>query len=384
MVDQASRSDRGRFPLGLLGAIVLIVGVEQTIAQQKLGSLGGSQWSYEIARQVASSRQGGYDVVCFGDSLLKQGLAPTVMEAKAGLRAYNFAVAGGQAPGNYFLLRRALESGMKPRAVVVEYFPNLMLTDPDFNVENWPFLASPGDCLEMAQLTRDPNFLASLALRELFPSVRCRNSIRANILAALDGSFPTFAREINSARRNWEVNRGAEIIASRPGRIEDVESWMHGYFPRFDCSRTNRAYIKKLLELARSHEIPVFWLLPPYKPELQARCEQSGFDQAHETFIKGLQARYPGLYVIDGRRAGYDPDVFSDLHHLGREGAAIFSSEVAFLLLRHREGPASTSRWLELPRYRSLVAATTPIEDMDESRRRVHKLASQNDATLKR
>ena len=125
------------------------------------------------------------------------------------------------------------------------------------------------------------------------------------------------------------MNRGAEIVASRPDQVEDVDTWMRGYFPRFDCTKVNRTYIKKLLDLARRNEIPVFWVLPPYKPELQARCEQSGFDQAHEAFIKGPPGRYPGLYVIDGRRAGYDPRVFTDLHHLGREGAAIFSADVA-------------------------------------------------------
>jgi hypothetical protein len=375
MVDKMGRPTRGRFPVGFLGAIALILAVELSVDHQKLGSFGGSQWAYEVARTEADSGDRKCEVVCFGDSLLKQGLAPTVIEAKAGLKAYNFAVAGGQAPGNYFLLRRALDSGIRPRAVVVEYFPKLMSRDPDFNVENWPFLATPAECLEMARLTRDPNLLAELGLRELLPTVRCRNSIRANILAALNGTFPIFAREVLSARRNWEVNRGAEILASRPERVEDVESWMRGYFPGFACTRVNRTYIKKLLELATRHEIPVFWILPPYKPELQNRCEQSGFDLAHETFIRTLQARYPGLYVIDARRAGYDPRVFTDLHHLGREGAAIFSGEVANLLRHHRDDPASTPRWLKLADYRA-VATTLPLEDMDESRRKVLETAA--------
>ena len=310
-----------------------------------------------------------------------KGSPPRSSRRNPGSGVTIFALAGGQAPGDYFLLRRALElreSG--PRAIVVEYFPRLMSRDPDFNVENWPFVATPAECLEMARrLEPRPRPLRrARLLRELLPSIRCRNSIRANVLAALDGSFPTFASEIFSARRNWEVNRGAEIVASRPDRVEDVETWMRGYFPNFECTRVNRAYIKKLLELATRNEIPVFWVLPPYKPELQARCEQSGFDSDHEAFVKGLQGRYPGLYVIDGRRAGYDPRVFSDLHHLGRDGAAIFSARGRRVLRHHRDDPAATPRWLKLADYRPL-ASTPPLESMDESRRKIHEIVIVHD-----
>jgi hypothetical protein len=383
MVDPMSRPRRGRLPLGFLGAIALILAVEYSIDRQKLATLGGSQWASLAASSEADSGDKGCEILCFGDSLLKQGLAPTVIEAKSGFRGYNFALAGGQAPANYFLLSRALASGIRPRAVIVEYFPKLMSRDPDFNVENWPFLATESECLEMSRLTRDPTLLADLTLRELLPSVRCRNSIRANVLAALAGTFPIFANEIFSARRNWEVNRGAEILASRPDRVENIEQWMQGYFPSFKCTHTNRAYIKKLLELANRHEIPVFWILPPYKPELQARCEQSGFDAVHEEFVRTLQTRYQRLYVIDARRAGYDSRVFTDLHHLGRDGAAIFSAAVGDVLRSYRDDPASTPRWLKLADFRPL-ATTYPLESMDESRVKVHEIVIKDPTSLLR
>ena len=374
MDDRSMRKKGSRIPAGILGAVVLIALAEFAVARSKVGTFGGSQWSYEVARETAESGDRDFDVLCFGDSLLKQGLAPPVLETAAGIRAYNFAIAGGQAPGEYFLLRKALASGIKPRAIVVEFFPKLMATEPEFNVENWPFVASPAECFELARLARSPGFLADLALRELLPSVRCRNSIRANVLAALNGSFPMFAHEVRSARRNWAINRGAEIVASRPGRVDNLDLWMQGYFPKFSCAKANRTYIKRLLDLAGRHEIPVFWVLPPYQPALQARCEQSGFDAAHVDFIRTLQARYPGLYVVDGRHAGYDPSVFTDLHHLGREGAAIFSGELAGVLRRHRDDPSRTPRWVEMPGYRP-VAGAPLLEDMEESRRRTLDVA---------
>ena len=373
--DRAGASRKGRIPFGFLGALVLILAVEQAIVHHKMASVGGSQWSYEVARARADSGVPSTSVLCFGDSLLKQGLAPTVIEAKSGLRTYNFAIAGGQAPGHYFMLRRALESGARPKALVVEYFPRLMSKPAEFNVENWPFLATPADCLELANHPRDPNLLADLILRELIPSVRCRNSIRVNIQSALGGSFDNIAREILSARRNWEINRGAEIVASRPDHIEDLEAWLKGYFPAFECSDVNRVYIGKFLELASKHHIPVFWVLPPYQPALQARCEQSGFDRAHESFVRSLQDRYPGLHVVDARHPGYDKRVFFDLHHLGREGASIFSEQVALLLRRQQDDPSSTPRWLTIGAPPDL-ASLTPLEDMDQSRRKVFEIAT--------
>ena len=143
MVGKASGPGRVRIPLGLLGAVALVVAVEASIAHEKMGSLGGSQWSCEDTLAGAGSVAQGSRVLCFGDSLIKQGLAPTVVEARSGLPAYNLALAGGQAPASYFLLRKALASGAKPDAVVVEYFPRLLSLEPEFNIENWPFLANP-------------------------------------------------------------------------------------------------------------------------------------------------------------------------------------------------------------------------------------------------
>jgi hypothetical protein len=383
MDDRQVGAGRRRIPTGLLGALVLIFAVERAIVSHRMGTLGGSQWGYELARAEADAGGRDCQVLCFGDSLLKQGLAPTVVESKSGLKTYNFALPGGQAPGNYFLLRRALDSGARPSAIVVENLPRLMATDPDFNLENWPFLASPAECLELARISGNPKLGTGLLLRDLIPSYRCRSSIRVNLKTALDGGFDVYAREVQSALRNWEVNRGAEILPSRPGRVEDVDTWMRGYFPDFSCSATNRAYIEKFLDLAASRQIPVFWVLPPYKPELQARCEQAGIDALHESFVRGLQAKHPGLRVIDARHAGYDAAVFSDLHHLGREGAALFSTEVAEVLRRHHADPESTSRWLALADFRSAPVAG-PIEDMDQSRRKVFEIATQAAAGLRR
>ena len=131
------------------------------------------------------------------------------------------------------------------------------------------------------------------------------------------------------------------------------------------------------MDLAAKHEIPVFWVLPPYKPTLQARCEQSGFDAEHEAFVRSMVDRHPNLSVVDSRRAGFDPNVFTDLHHLGRQGASNYSAHVADVLRQHRDDPASTPRWVRLPEYRPM-AMIVPLEDCEQSRARTLELGARD------
>ena len=109
-------------PSGLIGAVGLILAIEALV-----GQTGGTTQprtrlssSYQSAVQAASGPEGRADILCFGDSLVKLGILPRVLEARLGSSAYNLAVLGGQAPGSYFLLRRVLEHGHRPRAAFAE------------------------------------------------------------------------------------------------------------------------------------------------------------------------------------------------------------------------------------------------------------------------
>lgn len=355
-------------PLGLLGALALVLAFEFHVERHAIDYQGGGHWSYRIAAGKARSEARRQDqVLFFGDSLMRLGIVPTVVEAEAGLRGYNFAQTGGQAPGSYFLLRQALDHGARPRAIVVDYFPKLLGEDPRFNEENYPFLASLGDALGYAAVRRDPVEFGRFAVRALLPSARSHDSLRVALMGALVPGPVSIKHEIRKAIRNWKLNRGAEVTPCRPGVVENLDTWVAGYFPRFQVDPTNRAYLEGLVDLAAQRGIPVFWLLPPYQPQLQERCERSGFDQEHEAFIRSMLARHPNLRVLDGRRTGYPPEVFFDLHHLGREGAAVLSLDVGRALTAALAGPAAAERWQTLPPFRMRLSPI-PIEHVDESR----------------
>ncbi|SIO67470.1 hypothetical protein SAMN05444166_8370 [Singulisphaera sp. GP187] len=129
----------------------------------------------------------------------------------------------------------------------------------------------------------------------------------------------------------------------------------------------NDGYIRRILTLAAARKIRVFWLLPPIQPALQQRCEQSGFDARHQKFVRGFQAEFSNVTVLDGRHANYDPQVFFDPHHLARDGAAVLSYDVAMMLRRAINADHALSRWVNLPAYGNR-RIDGPLEDVEQSR----------------
>ena len=67
----------------------------------------------------------------FGDSLVKHGILPEVLEARLGAPAYNLALPASTAPAQYYLLRRGSPCGAAPRAIVVnDIAPGLLTGTP--------------------------------------------------------------------------------------------------------------------------------------------------------------------------------------------------------------------------------------------------------------
>src|SRR5438270_12433643 len=113
--------------------------------------------------------------------------------------------------------------------------------------------------------------MATLAAGGLLPSVRGRFEIRAGIVAALQGREASSRSTTAGFRRNWAVNKGAQLSprSATPPEKFRIARWED--FPRpWSCDKVNAEYIRRFLALARSRDIPVYWLLPPVSPELQA------------------------------------------------------------------------------------------------------------------
>ena len=367
---KVTRGD-GRVPFGLIGAVALIAAAELGAFAPFEAPISFGAASWREARRAAAERgavQGA--VLCFGDSQVKCGLLPAVLEERLGLgrSAYNLAVVGGQGPSSLYLFERALRAGAKPRAVVVGYYPALLGCDLRLNAGTWPELLGPGECLDLLWSARDPKLAAPVLSRSAFPSLRRRQDVRASIRSALFAAREPGQAEAWAYRRNWGLNAGAHALAVQPGFLDDARPEPGG--ERWKCKPVNARYVRRFLTLADQHGVPVFWLLPTNSPALTAARRADGRDAAYERFVASLQAEFPRLTVIDPRPGLTDPSAFSDVCHLDRRGAVALSLAVADVLAGALSG-RSTSRRVRLPAG-SVAIANVPaswamLEDVGQS-----------------
>ena len=363
-------SAMGRTPWGFLGMLVVLLGVEWTLGQHDLDFTAPWHWDWRTTGKLTSRKQGKADILLFGDSLMKFGVMPKVIQDRTGKSAYNFALHTGQTSSSYFMLRRVLDAGNQPKGVVLELTPHMFAHQAEENARLWPEMLNPRECLDLAWTMREPEFFAATMLGRVMPSIKERHDIRAFVHAALvGGPNPSRRAEIPTFRRNWKVNDGAQLMPDGTAPAIDPVHWEVSLYKAWRPNPVNVAYLDRFLALTREHQIPVVWLLPPNQPSILARTEASGYDAAYTRFVRSVAARFPNVTVADARRSGFVPDEFNDGIHLKRNGALRLSAALGDLL---RIGPPAGT-WVDLdagkPRPIDL-----PIEDLGQS-----AVALQND-----
>jgi hypothetical protein len=355
-----------RTPTGLLGTLLLALVVECFLAANPLdfGMPDWGEWSFSAT--AARRRAPGCDVLCFGDSMVKCGIQPRVIERTLGRRAYNLAVSAASAPAAYYLFDRALRNGAQPSAVVVDFQPTLLTEGPQ-TVGLWGQLLALPEILEVAWICRDGDFFASSALRRYFPSIRGRAAIRLNILAAVFG-IPTTRREDCLGRiRNWNQNLGGFVGPVNPAHRTPIGAADERHLAKRAWNDVNLAYVDRFLMLAESRAIPVFLVVPPLAPELELSRERLGLGAQFDRLVRGWQARFPLLSVLDARNSGYATAQFTDAVHLNRDGAVALSLGVAEAVKHDIDAQGSDSAWVTLPSFRYPSDGVVSIEDYLQS-----------------
>ncbi|HEV3121033.1 MAG TPA: hypothetical protein VGY53_03985, partial [Isosphaeraceae bacterium] len=95
--------------------------VEGALAERELLLATAVTANSRFAAQMAQREGPACGILAFGDSQVKCGILPAVLEDRLGLRAFNLAILASPPPASYFLLRRALGAGARPAAIVVGY-----------------------------------------------------------------------------------------------------------------------------------------------------------------------------------------------------------------------------------------------------------------------
>lgn len=357
--DVTPQSPRSRavHPKGLLGMLAAVVVIELLVARHRLDltPIVGTDWN-QVGRRVAQESNGN-DVLCFGDSLMRHGVLPRVVEERTGRRCLSLAVAAGQAPIDYFLLRRALDSGARPSTILVDFKPNLLEVDHVSNVWLYQQLLSVRESWELARVAESEDLFSRIVLGRFLPSIRNRTDLRDQLLAALAGRSASKREGNRYHLHHWRANRGSQLAAPNPRfQAADVDraEFQALFKTPWSPSPLMTTYVQRFLQLAAQHDIQVFWLMPPLCPEARTRREQSGLEAAYTAFAQSIQAQFPNLIVLDGRRADYPRSVFVDPSHLDAVGGATLSADLGDLLRRPSRTDVPASRWIELSPYRAL------------------------------
>jgi hypothetical protein len=374
----------GALPKGLLGAIGLIVVIEYVGLVPLMVRIPDScdrvTSSWMASNRATLGPEARAEILCFGDSLIKLGILPRVLEDRLGMSAYNLAILGGQAPTSYFLLVQVLEQGHRPRALIVNFSPLLLATDPRVNLEWWSRWPTDWERLELWWRAGDPALAGSMAIQALIASWSSRDAVRSalglEVGTALAGNHTATTDDPRIFERNWRMNRGAQVaprpyvpIAGALTRPYEGNRW------RWRPHPAHAFYLERFLTLAEAHHIPVYWVLTPAVSTWLERNDGVGTIGAYRQFVRRQQSRFPGLIVLDAQRAAWERSAFRDPVHLNRDGAVRLSLAVAESIARRSDLSADRARWIELEGYadRSSNRFQSLLEDLDQSRLAVNQ-----------
>ena len=364
-----------RLPWGLFGMLALVGCLERSISRHHADVTTETASNYEFTARMASGEAARSEILGFGDSLVKYAFQPKVIEARTGRKAYNLAAYAGPPSRDYLMLKRVLDAGGKPSALVVGFQIVHLGAGPRFHARRFSEFVTVAEAYDLASTSRDPGLFSLLMLGRLVPSVRARFELRGNLMTALNGRGIHWGDAYLAMRRNWHRARGSHVAPDDPhapeepkeARARALELYPVTYMDPAWGSAIEEQYIRRFLDLAAERKIPVFWVIPPAPPALYERQNETRVTELNTTLARRMSEAFANVVVVDGRDRGYVASAFApDDVHLNRQGANVFSRDLADLI-RHRLGdPVAAPSWVALPAYRPgpLLAE---MEDLVES-----------------
>jgi hypothetical protein len=327
--------------------------------------------NYAFVRDSVATEGIHAKLLCLGDSLVKIGVSPLILQSLLHEPTFNLAVIGSRPMSTYCILKRVLQYGGKPKAVLVDFEPGILCNDPRAAVHESAEFYDISDCVDAAATTRDFNYSGALLSAVLVPSYRLKYGL-TDWLAKLFhcGNGPD-RFTVKKYTRNWLANRGqslepanADPMPTNPALADQVlTNWRKVLAARspWVCNTLNSAYITKFLKLAHERSIKVYWLIPPLHPVAQRETERFGIDDAYVRFVKNFSSSFDNLSIIDGRHSHYAGNCFIDPGHLHRRGTVTYSTALASLM-----SSDYSQQWITLPSWEE-QSADCQLEDVEQS-----------------
>jgi hypothetical protein len=324
-----TRCRTDRVPWGFAAMLAIVAAVEASLAPAPTNPLADI-WA-EAYVEADSDEVRKSAVICLGDSQVKLGLNALEL----GVPAYNLAVHAGQPAASEALLRRALDAGARPRAVVLGFHPAVLAYEARTNIRQWPEVLGTWGCLGLAIEARDAHLAALGVLGSVFSSCKGRLEIRRDVLASLRGSVDPAVAVVARGRAERATHRGSVVAAPVSGfRDEPAPESPSGPASSWTPRRENLAALRRLLALAQSRGIAVYWVTPALSPRERGRRERSGLNAAYDRLLGRLQEDFPTLVVLESSGLELGASVFVDPLHLDGRGALALTESVGRAMKR--------------------------------------------------
>lgn len=324
-----SSSDLGHLARAIRATIVIVVVIEAALAfSPENVMIRTMRWM-----RAALALDPTPAVQIHGDSVAQGALLAGEIEKSLpqGTVVWNAALQGSGPEFTYFLLKRQIEGGHVPGAIVMAHSPHTFVTERT-GVLVGGFL----DWREVPEaLATGHHFFEALygVLCRLSFTLRHHEELgellkgRRAAIATWNDPIPTEAwvRKVGGeAEARWaREGKGA------PGPIHPV------YRQRFEVDPGEREYLGRTLALAHSHSIPVYWVTLPEHAAIKAVRDSVRFAPFYYAFVDSL-AKTGEVRVLQREFEVLPAEEFSDYTHLRLRAALAFSREIGEKLARER------------------------------------------------
>lgn len=296
----------GPYLTGLFGSFVLAYLVTMLfVHSSKMVILDReySMWLY-VKHVIHSVSQHPQDLIVIGDSRAKAGYIPKLTDRKT----INLSLAGQTPIEGYYVLSNYLQNNPAPARLVVSYAPFHLSVADGF----W-------------EMTVKYNFLSFAEYNEVWEtSFRLEDKVLGEkdkiwqYLFLPSTYWDSMRRAIKEPR--WHTNQetytqvlgssGHYYYGKEPGATDLNQEIQKGTFSK---SRMLEFYVMKLISLAQSRNIEVFWYTMPFS-EISCKSLPDSFKKEFEEYIANLKSKM-GIKVIN--MISCLPDhLFGDSNHV--------------------------------------------------------------------
>lgn len=301
------------------------------------------------------------DIQVVGDSAVNHGLIASALAYDDGVLARNDGLSGTRASFSYYLLRRQFEAGHVPRALVIAHTPSF--GNPQIGKLTQAFL----DWSEIAEAatitTHYMDALYGIIARGSY-TLTNRDYFRELLMR---GNFEFFAagHDAGVYRGTSDMTlldsyRAAKPLNLSPGRFEERRR-----IGPFRVDDEADMYFRRLLALAKTHGVKVYWLTMPV-PEVVAELNHRfDIERGLLSYLEPFEAS-GDLTILQGPFMVYEDELFQDIIHATPAAAVKFSCYVRTLAPRLAEAVEDAAGELSVERAAALheqAASRRVLED---------------------